>query len=37
MPREVDLYGVLVPGLLPVFLGCLLLMVPIDLLLGRLG
>lgn len=37
MPHEVDVYGVLVPGLLPLFLGCLLLMVPIDLLLGRLG
>lgn len=37
MPHEVDIYGVLVPGLLPLFLGCLVLMVPIDLLLGRLG
>lgn len=37
MPREIALYGVLMPGLLPVFIGCLLLMVLLDLLLGRLG
>jgi hypothetical protein len=37
MPREIALHGVLVPGLLPVFIGCLLLMVLLDLLLGRLG
>jgi len=37
MPREVSFYGVLMPGLLPVFIGCLLLMVLLDLLLGHLG
>jgi hypothetical protein len=37
MPLEVSFYGVLMPGLLPVFLGCLLLMVLLDLTLGRLG
>jgi hypothetical protein len=37
MPHEVAIYGVLVPGLLPVFLGCLLLMVVLDLVVGRLG
>jgi hypothetical protein len=37
MPHEVDLYGVLMPGLLPLFLGCLLLMVLLDLVVGRFG
>ncbi|MCX7515267.1 DUF1656 domain-containing protein [Frateuria sp. STR12] len=37
MPLEVDFHGVLMPGLLPVFLGCLLLMVLLDLVLGRRG
>ena len=37
MPREIAIYGVLVPGLLPVFLGCLLLMVLVDVLIGRYG
>lgn len=37
MPHEVAIYGVLVPGLLPVFIGCLLLMVLLDLAVGRLG
>jgi hypothetical protein len=37
MPHEIAIYGVLVPGLLPVFLGCLLLMVLLDMLVGRLG
>lgn len=37
MPREVSIYGVLMPGVLAVFIGCLLLMVLLDLLVGRLG
>ncbi|MEW9571858.1 DUF1656 domain-containing protein [Rhodanobacter sp. Si-c] len=37
MPREISIYGVLVPGLLPIFLGCLLLMVLVDALIGRYG
>ncbi|OOG59424.1 DUF1656 domain-containing protein [Rhodanobacter sp. C03] len=37
MPHEIAIYGVLVPGLLPVFLLCLLLMVLLDMLVGRLG
>lgn len=37
MPREISFFGVLLPGLVPVFIGCLLLMVLIDLLAGRLG
>lgn len=37
MPHEIAIYGVLVPGLLPVFIGCLLLMVLLDMLVGRLG
>ena len=37
MPREIAFYGALMPGLLPVFVGCLVLMVPLDLLLGRIG
>ena len=37
MPREIAIQGVLVPGLLPVFLGCLLLMLLVDLLIGRYG
>lgn len=37
MPREIAIYGVLLPGLLPIFLGCLLLMVPVDWLIGRYG
>ena len=37
MPREIAFYGALIPGLLPVFVGCLALMVPLDLVLGRLG
>lgn len=37
MPREIDLYGVLIPGLLPVFIACLLLTAALDLLLGRSG
>lgn len=37
MPREIAFHGVLLPSLLIVFLGCLLLMVLLDLLAGRLG
>ena len=37
MPREIAIQGVLVPGLLPIFLGCLLLMVLVDGLIGRYG
>ncbi|MEW9622855.1 DUF1656 domain-containing protein [Rhodanobacter geophilus] len=37
MPREIAICGVLVPGLLPIFLGCLLLMVLVDVLIGRYG
>ncbi len=37
MPLEIAFYGVLLPGLLPVLVGCLLLMVWLDLLIGRLG
>jgi hypothetical protein len=37
MPHEIAVYGVLMPGLLPVFLGCLLVMVLLDLAVGRLG
>ena len=37
MPREVEFYGVLMPGLLPVFLLSLVVMVALDLLIGRLG
>jgi hypothetical protein len=37
MPREIEFYGVLMPGLLPVFLLSLLAMVGLDLVIGRLG
>ena len=37
MPHEISFHGVLLPGLLLVFLGCLLLMVLLDLVVGRLG
>jgi Protein of unknown function (DUF1656). len=37
VPREIAIYGVLLPGLLPIFLGCLLLMALVDLLVGRYG
>jgi len=37
MPREIALSDVLMPGLLPVFVGCLLLMWLIDSLIGRYG
>lgn len=37
MPHEVSFHGVLIPGLLAVFIGCLLLMMLLDMLVGRLG
>ncbi|WP_329741788.1 DUF1656 domain-containing protein [Dyella sp. A6] len=37
MPREIALSDVLMPGLLPVFIGSLLLMWLIDSLIGRYG
>ena len=37
MPPEVSIAGTLVPGLLLIFLGCLLLMWLIDTVIGRLG
>ncbi|MDD5001033.1 MAG: DUF1656 domain-containing protein [Thiomonas sp.] len=37
MPREVDLFGVLLPGMLLIFVGCLLIVGLLDGLLGRLG
>lgn len=37
MWREVAFSGVLLPGLLPIFIGCLLLMWLVDTLIGRFG
>lgn len=37
MPREVAFGGVLIPGLLPIFIGSLLLMWLVDALIGRFG
>lgn len=37
MPREIALGDALVPGLLPVFVGCLLLLWLLDWLAGRFG
>jgi hypothetical protein len=37
VPGEIAIYGVLVPGLLPIFLACLLLMALLDVLIGRYG
>jgi len=37
MPLEIAFHGMLMPGLLPVFVGCLVLMVLLDLAFGRLG
>lgn len=37
MPHEVAIGDVLVPGLLPVFVGCMLLLWLIDAVFGRLG
>ncbi|SCU74931.1 conserved hypothetical protein [Cupriavidus necator] len=37
MPREIALASILMPSLLPVFVGCLLLYLLVDRLLVRLG
>lgn len=37
MPGEIDLFCLLVPGLLPVLAGCVLLFIVLDLVLARLG
>lgn len=37
MPHEISVGGVLVPGLLPIFLACLPLMLLVDALIGRYG
>jgi hypothetical protein len=37
MPGEIDLFSLLVPGLLPVLAGCVLLFIVLDLALARLG
>lgn len=37
MPSEIAVSGVLVPALLPIFVGCALLMWLIDTLIGRFG
>ncbi|MDE1182136.1 DUF1656 domain-containing protein [Paraburkholderia sp.] len=37
MPGEIDLFSLLVPGLLPILAGCALLFVVLDLVLARLG
>ena len=37
MPHEISIGGALMPGLVAVFLGCLLLMWLLDTAIGRLG
>jgi protein AaeX len=37
MPREIAIFSLLVPSLLPVLLGCVLVFIPLDLLISRLG
>ncbi|WP_144113910.1 DUF1656 domain-containing protein [Paraburkholderia sp. BCC1886] len=37
MPGEIDLFSLLVPGLLPILAGCVLFFVALDLVLARLG
>ncbi|MFM0060868.1 DUF1656 domain-containing protein [Paraburkholderia phytofirmans] len=37
MPGQIDVFSLLVPGLLPILAGCALLFVVLDLLLARLG
>lgn len=37
MPLEISIAGALLPGLLLVFIGCLLLMWLLDTVIGRLG
>ncbi|OXC72710.1 DUF1656 domain-containing protein [Caballeronia sordidicola] len=36
MPGEIDLFSLLVPGLLPILVGCTLLFVVLDLVLAKL-
>lgn len=36
MPGEIDLFSLLVPGLLPILAGCVLVFVVLDLVLARL-
>ncbi|HEX7817275.1 DUF1656 domain-containing protein [Dyella sp.] len=37
MPREIAIGGTLIPGLLPVFIGCLFLLWVLDEAVGRFG
>lgn len=37
MPRELDFFGVLLPGVLPIFLGSLVLQAALDSVLSRVG
>lgn len=37
MPREIVMFGVLIPALVPLFLACLLLQLGLDWVLGELG
>ncbi|MDE1005494.1 MAG: DUF1656 domain-containing protein [Paraburkholderia fungorum] len=37
MPGEIDLFSLLVPGLLPILAGCVLVFVVLDLVLARFG
>lgn len=37
MPGEIDLFSLLMPGLLPILAGCVLFFVVLDLVLARLG
>ncbi|ASW02587.1 DUF1656 domain-containing protein [Paraburkholderia aromaticivorans] len=37
MPGEIDLFSLLVPGLLPILAACALLFAVLDLVLARLG
>ena len=37
MPGEIDLFSLLMPGLLPILAACVLLFVVLDLVLARLG
>jgi hypothetical protein len=37
MPAEIDLFSLLMPGLLPILAGCVVFFVVLDLVLARLG
>ncbi|MEM5329228.1 DUF1656 domain-containing protein [Paraburkholderia sp. JHI2823] len=37
MPREIEFFSLLVPGLLPILAACALLFVALDLVLARVG